>query len=189
MQAAGLPPGFYDQPSDFTNWISKDVAPQEISQRVDIATQYVNNTDPSVRKALSDYYGVGDSELVAYALDQNRAVPLLQKQANAVKIGAAANQQGLTLSKDRAELFADQGAAGNAGSAYSTIAQALPTAQKLASIYGQQFGQADLENEFLGGSAAAKLKQDALSNNEVAAFSGNGGATRGSLGRTKAGSY
>src|SRR5581483_2048777 len=37
MESAGLPVGFYDQPSDFTTWIGADVSPNEIQSRVNLA--------------------------------------------------------------------------------------------------------------------------------------------------------
>ena len=94
-----MPSGFYDSTDDFTKWIANDVAPQEIQGRVQWAQQYIANTDPATKQALQSYYGIGENDLVAYALDRTRAVPLLEKQAKAVELGAAANSQGLTLSK------------------------------------------------------------------------------------------
>lgn len=186
MNYAGLPAGFYDSPDDFANWIGGAVSPKEIEDRVGVISKWVTNADPSVKQSLLDYYGVGDQELIAYGLDRNRAAPLLQKQAAAAELGAAAIRQGLTLEKTRAELFADQGA--NAG-AFSNVAQVLPDAQKLGAVYGTDYTQADAENEFLGGLASAQRKRQTLAQKEVDSFSGNGGATPKGLGRGTAGSY
>jgi hypothetical protein len=185
-----MPSGFYDSTDDFTKWIANDVAPQEIQGRVQWAQQYIANTDPATKQALQSYYGVGENDLVAYALDRTRAVPLLEKQAKAVELGAAANSQGLSLSKDRAEMFADQGAAGNARQAFSAIAEILPEAKRLSDIYGgQDVTQTDLENEALGGLASAARKRKTLVQKETSSFAGNGGASKGSFGKGTAGSY
>src|SRR5690242_18300662 len=45
MSAAGVPKGFYDQPSDFQKWIADDVSPTEIKGRVDAATDFINSAD------------------------------------------------------------------------------------------------------------------------------------------------
>lgn len=185
-----MPAGFYDSPDDFTKWISDDVAPQEIQGRVQFAQQYVANTDPATKQALQSYYGIGDNDLVAYALDRQRALPLLEKQSQAVQLGAAANAQGLTLSRVRAEQFADQGAAGNARQAFSAIAEILPDAKRLSDIYGgEDVTQTDLEDEALGGLASAARKRKKLVEKETSSFSGSGGASRGSFGKSTAGSY
>lgn len=188
LTAAGMPSGFYDQLSDFTDWISKDVAPQEISQRVDYAKRYVANQDPGTKQALRDFYGVGDNELAAYFLDRNKAVPLLEKQAQAIDIGAAAFDQGLSISKDRAEHFADLGAGGNARQAYATVAAALPDATRLSSIYGgDDVTQADLEDEALGGLASAARKRQKLAGQEVASFSEGAGGAKSAFSKKRAG--
>jgi hypothetical protein len=168
-----MPSGFYDSTDDFTKWIADDVAPQEIQSRVQFAQQYVANTDPAVKQQLQSYYGIGDNDLVAYALDRTRAVPLLEKQAAAIQLGAAAAHQGLSLSKDRAEHFADLGAAGQAEQGFSAIADILPTAEKLSAISGgSDYLQTDAEDEILGGSASAGRTRKRLASEERARFSG-----------------
>lgn len=189
LSAAGLPAGFYDSPDDFNNWIANDVSPQEIQGRVDFAQKYIANTDPAVKQALQTYYGIGENDLVAYALDRQRGLSVLEKQARAVEIGAAAQHQGLSIAVDRAELFGDMGAADNADAAFAQIAQVLPDAARLSSIYGDQYTQADAEDEFLGGTASARRKREQLANKEAANFSGSSGVTKQSLGKSTAGSY
>lgn len=52
MQAAGLPKGFYDQHSDFVNWIGGDVSPKEVQDRVQYAVQATTNADSAYKQAL-----------------------------------------------------------------------------------------------------------------------------------------
>lgn len=89
MRANGMPAGFYDQPADFTRFLSNDVSLSELNSRVTYAKRIAGD-DPSVlpeeAKALRDLYGLGDSDLAAYMLDPGRALPLIEKQ-----IAAAAN--------------------------------------------------------------------------------------------------
>lgn len=190
LSSAGMPSGFYDQLSDFTKWIQDDVDPTEIQQRVNYAKKYVESQDAGTRQALRDFYGVGDNDLAAYFLDRTRGTALLEKQAQAIDIGAAAFDQGLSISRSRAEHFADLGAGANARQAFATVAEALPEAQRLSAIYGgENVTQTDLEDEALGGLASASRKRKTLVEKETSSFSGNGGASRGSFGRSTAGSY
>lgn len=190
LSSAGLPRGFYDSPSDFAQWIADDVDPAEIQERAQDAAKWVANTDPEALAAWQTYYGIGQGDLVAYALDRKRGLDLLNKQANAVILGTAAGHQGLALSRARAEHFADLGAAGNAEQGFSTIAEALPGAQRLSSIYGgEDVTQTDLEDEVLGGLASARRKRQRLVNEEEASFGGSAGAGRSAFGRSTAGSY
>ena len=165
------------------------MSPQEIQGRVQFAQKYIGNTDPAVKQALQTYYGIGENDLVAYALDRTRGTAVLEQQARAVQIGAAAAHQGLSIGVDRAQLFGDMGAAGNADQAFATIAQILPDAAKLSEIYGGSYTQTDAENELLGGMASARRKREQLAGQEAASFSGSGGATKQSLGKSTAGSY
>lgn len=181
LQGAGMPAGFYDKPEDFTKWIAGDVSPDEIRSRVAMAQVAVQNSDPSVRQALGQFYGLGEGDLTAYFLDPNRSRTLFETQRsfNTAQVGAAAIRQGLTTDLQRAQLFADQGVtADQANQAYGTIAAAKPTADKLSSIYGDQYGQTQLEDELLGNSGAAKTAREKLVGKEVANFSGNGSVLR-----------
>lgn len=190
LSSAGLPAGFYDSNDDFTSWIAGDVSPDEIKHRVDLANSFVQSTDPSARAALQQYYNIGDGELIAYFLDQKRATPVLERQAAAATIGGAASRQGLSIGVDRAEQFASIGAAGQADQAYSTIAELLPTANKLSDIYdGSDYRQTDAEDELLGGLASARRKRQRLSDLEQGNFSGSSGVTKQSLGKGTAGAY
>ena len=94
MRTAGLPAGFYDNPDDFSTFIGVDVSPAELKERVDIAAQTIEGADPFFKQQLKQYYNVNDGDMVAYALDPNRALSLIQRQAQAVQFGAEAARQG-----------------------------------------------------------------------------------------------
>ena len=190
LQSAGLPKGFYDSHSDFTNMIGKDVSPTEMKWRADTAAKYVQQTDPHTRDALQQYYGIDQNHLVAHFLDPNAAQSLLQKQANAAEIGGAALNQGLKApSHSQAEKWSDQGiTTQQAQTGYQKVAQILPDEQKLGERYGTSYTQADAENEMVGGLASAARKRSQLEDQEKAQFDpsqpfdprGIAGATPGS---------
>lgn len=176
MQTAGLPGGFYDSYDDFTGWISGDVSPAEIQERVSLASSALYNSDNYYLQTLKSY-GLGDGDLVAYMLDQKKALPLLQKQVRAAQVGAEAARNSLGITQARAEYFADLGVTGDqARQAYQNISENKDAAEKLGSLYGESFGQTDLEDEMLGGSGLASAKRKRLSLKEASRFSGRAGS-------------
>lgn len=101
MQRAGLPTGFYDDPSDFAKFIGGDVSPDELGRRIQQGYQAIAQADPSVRDAMRRFYGVTDGELAAYMLDPGRAESIIMQQAATAQLGAAAARMGFGESADR----------------------------------------------------------------------------------------
>ena len=184
LRHSGLPAGFYDSPDDFANWISNDVSPQEIQARVNDALHFAQSTDPTYRTALAAYYGIDTGHIAAYFLDNKRAMPLLQKQAGAADIGAAALYQGLNLTNlNDALIYTDNGVTGEqARQAYSQIAGFLPEEQRIAAQFGQGYTQQNAEQELLGQNQLAAQKRRRLNNQEEALFGGAAGLGRYALG-------
>lgn len=172
MESAGLPSGFYDQPSDFTTWIGKNVSPTEIQSRVDLATQATTLSNPSYRQALNQM-GISDNQLTAYFLDPTRALPTLQKSAATAAIGAEALQQGLTFDTQYAQQLATSGVSqSTAHQGYAEIADTLDKYKTLANIYGGSYDQRTAENAAFLGDAAAVQQQRKLVGREAANFGG-----------------
>ena len=187
MESAGLPSGFYDQPSDFTTWIGKNVSPTEIQSRVDLATQATTLSNPSYRQALNQM-GISDSQLTSYFLDPTRALPTLQKSAATAAIGAEALQQGLTFDTQYAQQLATSGINQNtAHQGYAEIADTLGKYQTLAQIYGGSYSQRTAENAAFLGDAQAVQQQRNLAQREQANFGGaTGTAQLGLANKTQA---
>lgn len=183
MESAGMPIGFYDSPSDFASWIGKNVSPSEVQTRVDLATQATVLSNPAYRKALNAM-GISDNELTAYFLDQNRALPHLQKSAATAAVGAEAIKQGLSFDKSYAEQLALSGiSADEARQGYSQIASELDTYRALGSIYGEQWGQRQSEEALFEGKAGAIHTKGRLASAERGAFGGAAGGSRAGLGQ------
>lgn len=181
MQSAGLPAGFYDQPSDFSVWIGKNVSPQEIESRVDLATQATVLSNPSYRQALNQL-GIDDSHLTAYFLDPNKALPILQKSAATAQIGAEAIRQGLSFDTSYAELLATSGVTRDqAQTGYSQISSELSTMQGLGQIYGEEWNQRTSEEALFQGSGEAIKKKGRLLSQERGTFGATAGGARGGL--------
>lgn len=186
MQQAGLPPGFYDQASDFNQFIGKDVSPSELSKRIDLASQTTSLASPELKQAMQKLYGIDEGHLTAYFLDEERALPALQKQAAAAAIGAEALKRGLRVSS-KAEDYALSGVtATQAAQAYGTIAEQLPEYSQIGHQYGMNVGQGTFEQAlFQGGEAQNQITK--LASWSRANAQGQAGAAAAGLGGARAG--
>lgn len=193
VQSAGLPANFYNSTSDWTGWIGNDVSPTEVQARVSMAQQATQAAPPALIQALN-VMGVPTSSIVAYYLDDSKALPILQQQFNAAQIGASALRNGLAMDAGRATTFANMGISVNqANQAYQQIGQTLPTLEMLGQVYNQAYSQTTAENDLLMGNGQAALQTQKLVGQEKAAFSGNSAVNQQSLGTapppTGAGKY
>lgn len=180
MSSAGLPPGFYDEPSDFQKWIESDVSPTEIQQRVQVASDVVNSLDPAAKEQMMQWYSEGD--LVAYALDRKRAATVVERQWRAAQAGGAAASQGLTISQQQAERIADTGVtAAAARQGMGAAAQLTNQVGRLSAISGQQYGQDDALAEVFFDDEVSSRRRRGLASQERARFSGSSATTAQSL--------
>ena len=109
LTSAGMPPGFYDSPEDFQNWIANDVSPDEIQARIEQGYQAVNNASPEVVAQFQRLYGIKKGDLAAYFIDPERAKPTFdkyqaQREARAAVVANQAQQQaGISLTATQSE--------------------------------------------------------------------------------------
>jgi hypothetical protein len=202
MRQYGLPKSFYStgklgrQP-ELEKFIAGDVSPVELEDRVQLAVDRVKNAAPEVVDALTKYYGgpggISQSNLVAYVLDPERALPEIKRKIQAAEIGAAAQVAGATVGSMRAEELASRGVTQQqAQQGYQTIAELTPQAGKLANIYGgEQYDQIAAEQEVFGlsGAASARRKRQRLSGLEQGQFSQQTGLSAGALERNRSGAF
>lgn len=100
MAEFGLPPSFYDSPEDFAGFIGNDVSADEVEARAALAARAASEVDPELKMQLENLYGIsddpttGNNELVAYFLDPERAVPLIEQrlQLEAAGLSSAASR-------------------------------------------------------------------------------------------------
>ena len=203
MRRYGLPQSFYargdmGRQEGFEKFISGDVSPVELEDRIQTAQNRVTNAPSQVRDALSQFYGreLGNGDILAYVLDPDRALPDIKRKVTAAEIGAGAMQAGLATGVARAEELGRFGITGEqARQGFSTIAEFLPSAQKLSDIYGKQglgpYTQEVAEQEVFGitGAAESGRKRRKLAELETASFSGQAGVAGGALARERAGSF
>lgn len=183
----------FDTDEYVSQFLANDVSPTELTTRVQTAVQRVQNADPAVSKTLRDYYGIGQADLVAYVLDPATQFEKVKRQVTAAEIGTAARIQGLETGVGVAEQLAAQGVTqAEAQKGYATIADILPTAEKLSAIYGttlEGYGQSSAEQEVFNSLASAQRARQKLTAREVAQFSGAAGTNKASLSSANKGQY
>ena len=202
MRNYGLPASYYTRgemgrQDGFEKFIGADVSPAELEDRVQTAYNRVINANPQVAQSLRSFYpDITDGDILAYALDPEKALTSIKRKVTSAEIGAGAAMAGLATGVARAEELQRYGVTGEqARAGYQSIAEFLPTAQKLGDIYAKQgmgpFTQTTAEEEVFGtaGAAEAGRRRRKLAELETAAFSGQAGAAGGALARERAGSF
>lgn len=166
--------------NEFATLIGADVSAVELNSRLNMAVTRVQQADPAILKALKTYYpGISDTDLVGYFLAPEKKLPELEQKVTASEIAAAATQYGLATpslsnAEELAKLGVDQQAARQG---YQSVAQVLPTGEKLGQIYGVGYDQTTAESEFLKGNASAQRKRRQLAELEAASFGGQSGVS------------
>ena len=196
LREAGLPTGFYDQQEDFTNFIAMGVSTAELTDRVNIARNALNNADEGIKTALKDFYGLSNADLTAYLLDKDRAVNLIdsrfkytteeaKKMYTSAEIGGAALRAGQMSDKGFSEEIYAAGKAGQAESAFQTAATQQRDYKRLLGLYGETSGEQDLAREelALAGGTDVTIKKKKLASQERAKFQQKSAIDTASLGR------
>jgi len=199
MRNYGLPASYYakgdlGRQEGFEKLLANDVSATELEDRVMTAQSRVINANPEVKQALRSFYpDITDGDILAYTLDPTKALTDIKRKVTAAEIGGAALGAGLKTSQTAAEGLAGYGInKAQAQQGYSSIAEFLPTGEKLSQIYQESpYTQQQAEQEIfnLADSASAAKKRKRLSQLETGTFSGSSGTSGGALSRDRAGSY
>jgi hypothetical protein len=202
MRNYGLPESYYKRgdmgrQEGFEKFIAGDVSATELEDRIQTAQNRVINANPEVGRALREFYpDITNGDILAYALDPDKALTNIKRKVTAAEIGGAAMGQGLATGLSRAEELARFGVTGaQAREGFQAVAGVLPRASTLGNIYAKQglgeYTQATAEQEVFGltGSAEAERKRRKLSELEQAQFAGSSGAAQGALARERAGQF
>jgi hypothetical protein len=170
----------------YNQFITNDISASEVTDRVGLAINRVQNADADTKQALKDYYPMlNQNDIVTAMLNPLEGLPALQRKVQVAEIGGAALGQGLTAGMTVAEQLASQGVTkAEAQKGYANIADILPGAQKLSNIYGATqdvYGQTQGEQEVFGQLASAERKRKGLIATEVGTFGATSGNARGAF--------
>lgn len=171
LHNAGLPSGFFDDPSDFADFIGNSVSVGELQDRVSIASDIVSREDPAVMEQLS-LRGITTGQLIAHTLDPQRAAPLIKRDQQSILIGAAAARAGVGgVGVNLADRLAERGVGeAQATQGFGQISEFMSDTDKLGDIYGVDYGTDDAVGEVFDGSGGEKRKR--LARTERASFGG-----------------
>jgi hypothetical protein len=110
MREAGLPPGFYDDRSDYHDLIGKDISINELTRRIQNGYVKVANAAPEIRSVFAEYFGAnGDAALASMFLDYDKAVDVLERNVAAATFGGTAKRYGFNPDYARSKRAADIG--------------------------------------------------------------------------------
>lgn len=179
MQAAGMPPQFYDHWTDFQPQIESGRSFNEFADVVNEGFARVAAAPRGVREAFANFFGPsGDAALAAYYLDPAKAKQALLLQTQAAGVAGTGFNFGFTLGKNRALEAARSGfGMDNASDRWASLVQTRP-------LFNELMGEREnLTAEDQGVAAIFGLEGagDALQTLErrraerEAAFSGGGG--------------
>ena len=121
MEEAGLPAGFYDDPSDFGGWIASNVSPDDFQNRVGMAVKAAQSVDPTARNLMSRFYGLTTGDVPSFFLDQERALPVIERQYQTANVAAWAARAGFQI---------------DGITSYEDLGDSSVTAEQAASNYG-----------------------------------------------------
>lgn len=186
---------FKNNKNTYANFLVNDVSPEELKARVNTATSFVNNADPTITDTFKRYYGINKKDLVAYYLDPEMSLQNLQRKTEATQLGTAAANIGMDLGVNYAESLSARAEnasvtgmnIANIGSAISGAGAVKEEVSKLASISGGTVTGRELIESKLGDINAAK-KVQGLASQERARFAGKSAGV-GIIGQNVSGSY
>jgi LysM repeat protein len=196
LSEAGLPSEFYNTQDDFRRLIENSVSAAELTDRVNIARNALQNADKATKDALKSYYNMTEGEMTAYLLDSEKAFDLInskfryttaeaQQMYGAAEIGGAALRAGQLSDKAFAEEIYKSGKGAQAEGAFQTAATNQADYRRLMGLYGEQAGDQDLAREelALAGGSDVTIKKKQLASKERAMFAQRSAIDTTSLGR------
>jgi len=199
MRNYGLPASYYSRgdmgrQEGFEKFIGGDVSAAELEDRIITAQSRVLNAAPQVAQSLRQFYPeISGGDILAYALDPDKALNEIKRKVGAAEIGAGAAIAGLATGLSRAEELQRYGVTGEqARQGFGTIASGLERGRQLSQIYKQpDYTQAVAEAEVfaLPDAEKARRQRRKLGQLEAATFGGTSGITGGALDRERAGQY
>lgn len=148
LRNAGLPKGYYDSQDDFVDLIAGNVSPLELSSRISEGYLAVSQADVTVKDQMRRMYGLTDGEMVAYFLDPNRALPVIEQQVATARLGAAAARQGFSEVLERG--------------AFERMQSLGVTEQQATEVFGTLAAGRELLNPLDAGETALDVADTAL---------------------------
>jgi hypothetical protein len=188
LRAHGLDTNVFGTTQEYGKYIAKEVAPLEFENRVSIASDRVNK-NPDVLAALNNYYGVSKGTAISYLLNPELGIDLVQKEARAAEIGAAAAASNFNFGEGQtgagvAESFiASTGTTDLTGlkTEFGKARNLADTQVRLSQIEGTNFKDLDAVTAVINQDQRLLLESQKRAARESARFSGSTGIGSASL--------
>lgn len=174
LRQYGINDQFSNQ-DNYAKWIGGNVSATELQTRAQEANDLVDQTDPTARNLLSQWYGVGQNDLIATFLDPDTAQSTLDKKAYAANVGAAMQRYGLGANQQSAEGLYGTVTQDQATTGLQAAGATFGKTQELAQRYGATYTAQDAINQYVLGEQAPAQIQQQLSQQEQAQFSRGSG--------------
>lgn len=190
LQSFGLPTTFYDSPSDYQDFLAKDLSPSELQSRAKVAQSVWLSSDEQTKSVWRDWYGLTDGAAIASILDPTKALPIVQTMADAARAGGVARANGLDADQGRITRYLDQGiGADQITQGFGDIGTVHDVDQAIGRRFGTDLSQSVEEASRIEGLASARRAQADAYSSEQALFQARPGADKTSLNRRTSGSY
>ena len=175
-----LPEGMISDDGKVNAAITGDLSFDELTSRVQQGALLAYESPPEVQDWLRENYGIGEGGLIAYFVDPDVAMPLLERQATGARVAGAAARSGFgALTRAEAEMLAQSGVDPNqAGGTFGALAEGRELMTGLAGS-----GEDDITREeqlgFVAGKTTAQQRLERRSRGRRATFEESGGYTGG----------
>lgn len=180
-----FPPTFFDQPEDFAKWIGGRVSITELHDRI-LERVAERDATPEDQRAWARLYGVTDGQQLAYFLDPQRAVSVLQRQRSAAQAAGAASRTGFgDISLMSAERLAALGITQQqAESGFTQLAGLREVTGQIVGDITPGMTEAEQIAASFAGDAAQQANLSRRQRGRLSAFQTTGGYVAGSGGAT-----
>lgn len=188
LRAHGLDTSLFGTTEKYGSYIASQVSPVEFETRVGIAADRVNKNSDVVA-ALNNYYGVSKTGAISYLLDPTLGLDIVQKEARAAEIGAAAAATNFSFGEGQvgagvAESFINASGTQDLVSLKTEFGKArnlADTQTRLAAIEGEKYSDLNAVTAVLAQDQQKILESQRRAAREAARFSGSSGLSAGSL--------
>lgn len=184
--------GTYDTQENLEKWISNDLSPQELNDRMGLYQESYLQQPLEVRDAWAQH-GLTPQDAIIAMMDPAVDETKLKRKANIYSLGAESVKafgNDRSLNTDRLGQLVDQGVTTDrAREGYQAIAGRQENEGFLARSAGMDLSAADQENAALLGDQSAEARRKKVLGIDEARFNENYLGTQSSLAKDRAGTY
>lgn len=187
MGAYGLKGSAFDNGDTYAKLMESEVSARELEERVADAKMVISAADPNVKRALTDFYGINENDLMIYALDpKGVGKDHVDKLARSATLAGLASTMSISLDRAYTEQLAMDSSFDNAREAdyreaVSQIADLNTAQSRLAAIDREAYSVQDAGDVVVKKDAGKILASRRRAQREAARFSGTAGVGSSSL--------